>query len=327
MSLTNIYPKAYGAYSKDEKNILNSSSGGIFFEIVKWFESNYPNDFFICGAVWDDDFKGVHHVLSSLSKDIDRMRISKYVQSKKGTIFAEIKTKLENGKFILFTGCPCEVAGLKSYLGKEFDNLFTVDFMCKGSLSPSVMKEYIELVERRNKSKVAGINMRYKWKKLDIWIPQFIRLDFESGKYIVKEFYNTEIGHAFRIMQRPACYSCPFTEKNKVSDFTMGDFHGAKETMAFFNPRGISTIFVNNKRGEEILSGISDAIVFQEADINYIYDHNKGFKDITREEFGLEFEKNGLVSALNKSLCRKDKIKMNLPTKFVRLITSFKRRI
>lgn len=326
MDTNSKYPIVYGAYAKDEDVVLNSSSGGMFTLIANWFFRKYNNNCMVAGVVWDDDFKGAHYVLSDNLEDIKRMRGSKYIQSRKGNIFKEIEEQLIIGKYILFIGCPCEVAGLKKYLNGEYNNLFTVDFMCKGSLSPNVMKQYVDKIEKKYKSTVKEVNMRYKWENMDVWIPQYIKIDFDNEKKMIKEFYNTELGHAFRIMQRPSCYNCRFSENNKLSDVTMGDFHGVKKQMKFYNPKGTSTIFVNNEKGKMIFDGICNDTIYDVADIAYIYEHNKGFKDSQRDNFGEMVISKGLNIAIKECLTPKDKIKLILPTKLVRYISSIKRR-
>lgn len=320
------FPKAYGAYAKNNEIVLSSSSGGVFTLVVEWFIEKYNNNFMVAGAVWDDDFKGVHHILTSDLDEINKMKISKYVQSKKMDVFKEIEVALKKGKYVLFSGCPCEVAGLKLYLGVEYSGLYTIDFICKGSLTPLAMEQYIESIEVKKKSKVTAVNMRYKWPKLDTWIPQFIRIDFANGDNIIKEFYNTEIGHAFRIMQRPSCYKCRFTCGKKISDFTVGDFHGVSKKMLFYNKLGTSALFVNDIKGREIFDGISSMLEYGEADIDYIYNNNKGFKDTQREVFTNILANQGLDFAIKECLSKKEKLKCMLPTKIARIIYSIKRR-
>lgn len=325
MNTNHRYPIVYGAYAKDEHIILNSSSGGMFTLIVNWFLQEYNNNCMVAGVIWDDDFKGAHYVLSNKLDVIKKMRGSKYIQSKKNDIFTTIEKKLKSGKYILFIGCPCEVAALKKYLNKEYNELFTVDFMCKGALSPKVMEQYVDDIEKKYKLTIKDINMRYKWEKMDTWIPQFIKIDLDNGKSIIKEFYNTELGHAFRIMQRPACYDCKFMENNKVADITIGDFHGVKKQMKFYNPKGTSTLFINDEKGEVIFNCISNNMIYDIADAAYIYENNKGFKDLQRDKFGKIIASKGLHMAIKECLTVKDRIKLILPTKFVRYISSLKR--
>lgn len=322
MKEKNIFQKkAYGAYAVNQKLIYESSSGAVFSVIADWFIKKYPHDFYIAGVIWNDDFKGVHHILSNQVDMIEKMKISKYIQSDKNDIFLQIKKKLEDNKYILFAGCPCEIAGLKSFLGREYENLITVDFICKGALSPMVMEMYVSIVENKYHSQIKDINLRYKWNKMDIWIPQFMRIEFQNGKVLLKEFYHTELGHAFRIMQRKSCYQCKFAKENKVSELTMGDFHGVNPKAEYYNPKGTSIILVNNKKGEKLFSEIRSSMIVEEVTLEEAFLHNFSIKSPIRDKFAKDIAEKGLKQAVKRNISLKEKLKMKMPVFLLRKLS------
>lgn len=249
---------AYAGSADDSNIILNSSSGGMFTKIVEEWYNEEPCNSYIIGVVYDETYKTVYHEMIADIKKLDLIRRSKYVQSRKNNIYIKIKDLLENNKRVLFSGTPCEVAGLKSFLGKEYVRLFTIDIICQGPTSPIVLEQYIEKLEKKYKSKVTDLNMRYKE---GVWIPQYLKVKFESGREFKDLFYDSEIGYALHIMQRPSCYSCQFIGKHKKSDITLGDFHGADKRADYYNEMGTSVVIVNTKAGYKAIEKFENRIL------------------------------------------------------------------
>lgn len=312
----------YCARALDDQIILKSSSGGVFSLLVKTLFELYGDKAYIAGAVYSDDFKSVHTICTSLENEISNMRTAKYVQSNKHFVFREIKALLEQGKYVLFTGTPCETAGLAEYLHRDYTNLVTVDFICKGSASPLVLKQYVQYLENKYTTKIIDINMRYKWIGIDSFIPQYIRVCFSNGGNIVREFYNTEMGNAFKIMQRPSCYNCQFREKKHKSDLTIGDYHGNPKMTKIYQPLGTSIIIVNSPKGKDFFNCINKkTIIYDKIDFETVYNHNRNSMDMRREPFSVLLANIGLIKAIDKTISKKDKLKMILPVSFVRFMT------
>ena len=135
----------YAAYNKDETIRLKSSSGGIFTLLAEWI---IQQGGVVVGAAMTEDCKSVQHTIAETIEDLENLRGSKYLQSTIGTIFKTVKKYLDSGRLVLFTGTPCQIGGLYSYLGKEYDNLYTQDLICHGVPSPLIWKNYVELRER-----------------------------------------------------------------------------------------------------------------------------------------------------------------------------------
>lgn len=314
------------------ETVLGGSSGGIFELIAKKFLGNKDENY-LYGVAWDDDFKSAKHIGINQVAQLEPLKTSKYIQSDKQRVYTEIKEKLKADKNVMFVGTPCEVAGLKKYLGEiSTGHLFTVDFICKGPTSALFMKKYIEEIEHKKKSKVTYVNMRYKWKKLDSWIPQFIMVKFSNGKSMLKEFYNTEIGHAFRILQRPSCYQCIYTGTSKVSDITLGDYHGIKKNDAFYNKIGTSVVMINSLKGSDMIKSLIDAheVELYEQSIESVCNANPMFVKTgqvndKRSELAENIQSNSIKKSVASVISIKDKAKMIIPWRIQRKIIMAKK--
>lgn len=250
------------------KNInirLNSSSGGVFTllasEIIK-------NDGVVFGAVFSEDCKSVYHKSVQTLEELTALRGSKYVQSEIGNTYSQVKTFLENGKIVLFSGTPCQISGLYAFLNKEYENLFTCDFICHGVPSPLVWKNYVEMREQKAASKTQRTFFRHKkygWKMYSV---QFI---FNNcTEYI--QIINNDLymrGFLADLYLRPSCYDCKFKGTNRPSDITLADFWGVENVCPeMYDDKGTSLLLLNSKKGKELFALIADCTVNKEVDLN-----------------------------------------------------------
>lgn len=155
-----VYEKsiAYGGWNTDDVVRKNSTSGGIFSAISKFI---LENNGVICGAIYNEKLEVVHEIVDNI-KDLEKIYGSKYVQSDMKDNYKKIREYLNNGRLVLFSGTPCQVEGLNSFLGNEFENLYTCDIVCHGVPSPKVFKKYKEELEERHNSEIININFRDK---------------------------------------------------------------------------------------------------------------------------------------------------------------------
>lgn len=256
--------KVKAGYVLDNDIVKKSSSGGFFSAFVNAFKDRYPEGK-IVGVVWNSEYSYVHHIIDS-GESVNLMRGSKYIQSRKNYIYREIKKYLSKGYAVLFTGTGCEVTALKRYLSVDYPLLFTIDIVCKGSCSEKLFAEYASRLEEKYKSTISNVNMRYiGWKT---WIPQWIKIDFINGKTYKKIFYTTDFGRAFYLMQRKSCATCVFSGKRRVSDITLGDFHGADLCKEYYNPKGISIAVINTLKGDQLTNAI-DFDKIKMVDVSY----------------------------------------------------------
>ena len=241
---------AYAARTKNEEIRKNSSSGGIFTEIAEWVIAQGG---VVCGAAFDDDFN-VNHVFVDNSNDLYKLRGSKYVQSAIGNAYKEAESYLKEGKLVLFSGTPCQIGGLYSYLKRDYENLITQDIICHGTPSPAVWQEYLRHIEKSHGSKVKGISFR---DKRNGWRAYCVRFDFENGKEVVIPSGDVIYMKGFLrdLCLRPSCYQCSFKQEHRESDFTLADFWGIDKLLPEFDDnKGTSLVFVNSIKAENLFN-------------------------------------------------------------------------
>lgn len=311
--------ECYAGYSQNSEILEKSSSGGYFTHIVEWFKREYPQGKF-AGVIWSDDFRHTEFVLLDNLDGLKNIRVAKYIQARKNGIYRQIKKELLLGTPLLFSGCPCEVAALVSCIGKIPDNLFLVDFVCKGSTSEKVMREYLDIVAKNKK--IESLNLRVVGGPS--WIPQWMKMSFADGKTIFKPFYGTILGRAFHLLQRDACYKCKYCGENRYSDLTLGDFHGADPNRQYYNARGTSIMMVNTFKGKKILDYLKNTCVVEKVSYEEISKHNPRIehawgKDPKRDLFGNTLSRRGLFVAYLRVITKIHAIKtilkrmLNLP--------------
>lgn len=263
-------PISYACINKDELVRLDSSSGGIFTLLAK---EVIDRGGVVFGATFNDNFEVVHNVVETYD-NLNLLRGSKYVQSKIGYTYKKAKEFLKSGREVLFSGTPCQIAGLKSYLEKSYPNLITIDVICHGVPSPYVWHKYIEFRENKAKSKVNHIAFRRKnagWKQYSISF--LYKNNTEYSKINNKDLYMK----AFLkdICLRPSCYNCKFRTLNRQSDITLADFWGVQYILPEMDDdKGTSLIILNSKLGKQIFEKISDKMVYKEVNIKDAVKYN-----------------------------------------------------
>lgn len=252
------------AKSKNEASRLKSSSGGIFSLLS---EAVLVQEGVVYGAALSEDCKSVFHVGINQKRDLWKLQGSKYVHSKIGNCYKEAKKDLESGRKVLFTGTPCQIEGLRSYLRKEYDNLYLQDVVCHGVPSPLVWRRYIEYREMQARGSVERIYFRHKKYG---WNMFSLLLEFSNGrKYIGNKREDLYLrGFLANLFLRPSCYQCSFKGLDRNSDITLADFWGIDNIFPNMNDdKGISAVMINSEKGGELFDKIKDKIIFQETEI------------------------------------------------------------
>lgn len=256
-------PIAYASFNKNEKIRMASSSGGLFTLIA---EEIIHNDGVVFGAKFDDQFYVVHDHTET-KEGLEEFRGSKYVQSKIGNTYKVVKKFLKLGRKVLFTGTPCQVGGLKSYLQRDYDNLFCIDIICHGVPSPKVWNKYILYQEKHHSSSARRVAFRRKdegWKNFSV------SLLFENTEYLrthKKDLYMRAFLND--ICLRPSCYACSYKSIHRESDITLADFWGIQKILPELDDdKGTSLIFINSEKGEKIFDEIKDQVLYHEVDID-----------------------------------------------------------
>ena len=294
---------AYAAYTKDDKLRFNSSSGGIFTEIAS---TVIEDGGVVFGAAFTENFDVAHKCIDTV-EGLRELRGSKYVQSTIGNTFSLAKQYLQEGRKVLFTGTPCQIAGLYSYLGKEYDNLITQDIICHGVPSPMLWKKYIELREDKSGARIQGVSFRHKKTG---WKTYSIHLVFANNKeYIAstsEDYYMR--GFLSNLCLRPSCYDCKFKDKIRQSDITLADFWGIQHVLPEMNDnKGTSLVIVNSKVGRELIERISDKITVKSANLEEAMKHNtamisSAFCPSDRESYMETVRTKGIKKATKKYL-------------------------
>ncbi len=273
MILEKFDSKVYAVINKDKSVIKNSTSGGVFTALYK---KTISENGCVVGVKYNENMEPVYD-MAFTEKECEKFRGAKYVAAKLGDIKEKTKNELESGKSVLFVGNPCQIVGLKRYLNKEYDNLYLVEIICHGTPSSKVFAQYINAIEKKYKLNV--INFECRNKKTG-WQKSSVKVTFEDGteKYEPVRYNNFTRAFLNKYISRPSCYNCEFTGDNKQSDITIGDFWGIDNIIpGINNDTGISLLKINNKKGEEIFSNISNQIEFYKSNYKDGYRANHKF--------------------------------------------------
>lgn len=241
-------PECRAIWAKDEIR-LTSASGGIF---SAYAEIILEQGGVICGAAYNEDFS-VSHLCADNIEGLNKIKSSKYIQSNVGLVYREVKDYLKKGRKVLFSGCPCQVAGLYSYLGKnKISNLYTMDVICHGIPSAKVLRKYI--IEKVGNKKIKQIEFRNK--DYFGWSSSIV-VTAEDGTIYKNAHRQDSFYKAFlnSLSVRKSCANCKFSCLPRQGDITIGDFWGISRFDKTLNDgKGTSLVLINNKKGLQIIN-------------------------------------------------------------------------
>lgn len=253
-------PKVYAGRHKSEKVRAASRSGGIFTAISDEFLNSSD---IIYGCVMTKDFLAVH-VRTEDKAGRDAMCGSKYIQSRIGDIYKTVKTDLDVGRNVLFSGTSCQIAGLRGFLNKEYVNLYCVDIVCHGVPSTAVWKTYLLWQEKKAGAKVVAVDFRNK--KDFGWRDHVETLTMDNGNRVSSRVFK-ELFYRHCVL-RPCCYECPFKSIMHPGDITIADYWGIEKAAPEFDDnKGTSLILVNNDKGLELFRKVRENLVWKETRI------------------------------------------------------------
>lgn len=287
---TNEYkkPLVYAVKHKDISIRMKSRSGGIFTAVSDYV---LDNGGVVYGCVLDSSLNAYHTRAKNKSAR-DKMRGSKYIQSEIGNTFKEAEKDLKEGRLVLFTGTSCQIAGLKSALQKDYDNLLCMDIVCHGVPSTAVFKEYIKWIENKEKAKCVNIDFR---NKIDYgWIAHIETLTLNKNNKVKHKNSNVfkMLFYGHNIL-RPCCYVCPYKDIIHTADITIGDYWGIeKASPGFSDNKGVSLVLINSEKGKKIFDLAKNKVEFKECAIEDSMQPPliKPFpKPNTREQFWQDF--------------------------------------
>jgi acetyltransferase-like isoleucine patch superfamily enzyme/coenzyme F420-reducing hydrogenase beta subunit len=250
-------PLVYAAYHRNHDIRKDSTSGGVFSALAErmFFDGGY-----VGGAVYEAD-NTVAHIITKEPARLKDLRSSKYLQSTIGNFYQEVKQLLEDGEKVFFCGTPCQIDGIYAVLEKDYENLISCDLICRGVNSPAVFQKYIQMLERRYKSKASRI--KFKDKTFG-WHRFATRVEFENGKTYCKDRYHDPffVGYLqFNNFARPSCYDCKFKGLKRKADITIADFWGIENLDASMDQdKGTSLVLINTEKGSSFFDQIKDVL-------------------------------------------------------------------
>lgn len=292
----------YMAYAKDTFDSEHSASGGMFPIFAKNIISKGG---YVVGVKYDSNLTAVYDIVSTWH-EAQAFRGSKYVEARHNNIYKKTKKALDTGKPVLFTGSPCKVAGLKNFLGKEYDNLIIAEIICACSSSPRILKRYLNGKEAQKKSPVTSIAFRDKSKG---WDKVATTLKFENGTEESTSRRWNIFYHCFvsAYLAKRSCFRCEFVGDNKIADITMGDFWGYDKVCRNLKADkiGVSALKVATKKGKDFLDSVKESICLIEVPLSDIYNNNHSWPikyTPEREEIFQDFNSNikGTLNILKK---------------------------
>lgn len=308
----------FGGYNKDAAIRFESTSGGAFSALAKAFcDDNY--------VIFGAECKGlkVYHSYTADINELGKYRKSKYSQSDMGTVYEECKAFLNEGKKVLFSGTPCQIAALKNYLRSvDTTRLLTAEVVCEGVPSPLYMEKYNAFLEKKYGSGISSLDYRYTGSSIfknGKWDFQVMRVCLRNGKVLSGDrwfnpFWSIWLNH---LMSRPSCYECPFAKRERQADITMGDLWGVHLYCPelYGKNGGASVVFANTQKGREVLEraenhltghelAVDDAIRYQAPMRKHIDSNPK------RGEFMMDLMSDMPYDELNRKWAKKPSLKL-----------------
>lgn len=253
---------AYLVQIKDEKIRKESTSGGAFTAIAQWI---IHLNGVVFGAAYTNDFTVKHRYIEK-KEDLRFFRNSKYVQSIIGETYFQVKNFLNEGKWVGFSGTPCQIEGLYAYLGKEYENLILIDVVCHAVPSPKLWEKYLEIQKSKYGEDIKNIRFRDKYYGYNYSMMSVYKEDkicYHSGiesDIMLRAFFSD-------ICDRPSCYSCSFKKRYRVSDFTIWDcFEPEKFNDSLDDNKGTSCVLVQTLKGKLLFEQLKSSIFYIQTD-------------------------------------------------------------
>lgn len=270
----NDYQKPIHTIAAIHKNMRirwNSTSGGAYTALA---DVMLESGGYVSGAVYNEGFTGVHNYVTNNPEEMDKLRSSKYLQSNAEGLYRTIKQLLAKGEKVLACGTPCQMAALRSFLNKDYENLIIVDFICRGVNSPKVYRAYLDSLEKKYGSKVVYVKAKNKelgWRNLTR------KVTFENGESYYGVFMEDDFrrGYHTNVFCRPSCYNCQFKGFPRISDITIADYWGIEKIDKNLDSNvGTSMILLNSKKGNDYFQLVKDCLDYRETAFETIFAGN-----------------------------------------------------
>jgi len=294
----------YAAEHKNLEVVFDSTSGGLFSALA---DIMYRDKGYVGGAVFNEDFKSVRQYISNDKNDLPRLRGSKYLQSSLEGFYRQVMDLVKVGENVLVCGSPCQMAALRAFLRKDYENLIIADYICRGINSPKVWGKYIDSFEERYGYKVVYAKAKskeYGWRNLT----QKVILENGKAYYETKDQSNFTKGYLRTgVYCRPSCYDCKFKGYPRIADITLADFWGIENVDKTLEKNlGTSLVMVNSKKGEKYFEQIKKRINYVSVSFDSIEAGNRSLNlsvdppKVDRKQFFMDLDSMSFVELANK---------------------------
>lgn len=264
--------ECHAAIHKNIEIRFDSTSGGLFSALA---EATYKVGGYVGGAIFTEDY-GVKFFISNDKKDLSALRSSKYLQSDTEGLYLAVRDLVKAGEKVLVCGSPCQMAALRAFLKKDYENLTIVDFICRGTNSPKVFRKYLDYLEDRFGSKV----VYYKAKNKELgWRQLTSKIRFANGQtlYDTKDINYFTVGYLNTgVYSRPSCYGCKFKDFPRISDITLADLWGAEKIVgkALDGDMGTSLVMLNSQKGVKYFESVKASVNEQKIPFQSVLEKN-----------------------------------------------------
>lgn len=289
----------FAAQATDKTKLRNSASGGAFQMIARYVLKNGGVCYGSEGKLANGQYTAYHTRIDSY-EDLQRILNSKYVSSLVSDTYCQAKSDLEDGRFVLFCGTPCQIQGLKAFLGKDYENLLTTDLICHGVTSAKLFNDYLDEVEKRES--VTIVDYQFRDKSIS-WGTNFCYSCYKNSgsakrikvRHCPREASSYMIHYLKGNIFRENCYQCSLSEGRRVSDFTLGDYWEIETEHPEFviksKPcislrRGVSCILVNTHKAKEFMQNISSEMILYEVTFESVAAHNGNLNESSKRGKG-----------------------------------------
>ena len=275
---------------KDDEMLFKSASGSVFGGMSEaWIKDGGV----VVGVAYDKDWNA-HHVCASTLEELQPILSSKYVQADTYNTYSEVKHLLNEGKKVLYSGTGCQIGGLKAFLNKDYDNLFTMDLICHGVASPLLFRQYINWLGEKSGSPILEYDFRDK--RISWGLDAFAKTKKKNSVIpctIDPYFFRFLEGHTYR----ESCYQCRYCKPKRAGDITIGDYWGIeKEHPQFFSTKGVSCVLLNTSKGKGVWEKYGFLYHSIESTLEQVGRHNGNLFHPTKR---IDSIRNGIYKGIN----------------------------
>jgi len=298
--LNNETTIAYTLKHNDRQVVRASSAGGMFTQLSDYV---LENNGLVYGVVLDENLEVVYQRADT--KEVrDLMRGAKYVEADISNMYSLIMKDLIRGHLVLFTGTPCQCAGIKSIFKgtRYYPNLIILDFVCHGVSSPLFYQDFKVMIERQHKGKLQGINFTSKQRDYD----STQAMDYTINNQVISDDTFNLLYKKHSLILRDSCYECPFTSLSRCSDLTLAQAYGVEHYDAHsYDKNGVSTLLVNTDKGMDLFDKIKDFVTYKDVDLKHILNNqehlsNPPSKPNNYNELMTYYQEHSLEDLINK---------------------------